>query len=122
MRYDMNNEFVIRNFVEKRRLFRKISLLNIIGMVFYRMIVNTFFPLGEFGTYSRAYSLGLVIWFIFGAVLSRYIGYNLSICPVCHIVIPTVTPRHGRRNGRKVMGNGPLPDECPYCGTVFKGY
>ena len=60
-----------------------------------------------------------VVWIMLDSLLSHYIAHDMSICPVCHLHIPTGTPRHGNRD-RKITGNGPLPSECPYCGTEFE--
>lgn len=115
-RYDYENDLAVRQFVQKRDRLRKLSLSCFFVFALSLVVPQRFFTVEMQFKYGDIPTLIALIIFIANAMLSRYIAYEMSVCPVCHMHIPTGTSRHGNR---KVMGNGPLPDACPYCGTTF---
>lgn len=117
-RYDYDNDLKVRLFVQKRDRLRKLDIILFFGGLFAIAIAHRLFPFQLEFEYRRLYTVFVVVWFAIQIILSNYIAHQMSVCPVCHIHIPTATPRRGNRD-RKVTGNGPLPDECPYCGTTF---
>lgn len=114
-RYDYDNELKVRLFVQKRDRLRKLSLW-IFGIFALSLIIPYRFTIEMQFKYGNLSTIITVLIFIVNAILSKYIAYDMSICPACNLHIPTGTSRHGNR---KIPGNGPLPDECPYCGTTF---
>ena len=117
----MNKDTVVRAFVKKRELFRKLTFVSFLGMVLYGIIIPDFFPAITVGEYEKVYKISIVLWVAVTYFLGSYVRNSLSVCPICHIQIPTVTPRKRipREKYGKVPGLGPLPDCCPYCGTAF---
>lgn len=115
----MDKEELIRRFVVKRSLFRKISGISLAGMAIYALTAQHLFSAEIAGSYSRIYNSTMAIWIVINIVISKYIGWYLSTCPVCHVHIPT---SKAKRSDKLVTGNGPLPDYCPWCGTAFYRY
>ncbi|MBR4035134.1 MAG: hypothetical protein IKJ05_00195 [Oscillospiraceae bacterium] len=116
---NIEKEIIVRKFTEKRALLRKICFASTFALLAYAVTMQKLFPFEIGGEYKKAYTISVVLWIMLDSFLSHYIANDLSVCPVCHIHIPTGTPRHGNRD-RKITGNGPLPPECPYCGTEFE--
>ena len=112
---DKEKEEIIRKFVKKRAVCRKIWMVIWIAMLIYGMIVNCFMP----HLYTNTYISTLGVWFFSNFILSMYIRNVMSACPVCGELIPTANLRHSRK---LVPGNGPLPESCPFCGTNFEKY
>ena len=117
----MENEDIVRRFVEKRNYFRKFSLIAIAVPVVIAAVCYGLFAEEITGAYSNMYTAVILVCFLWLFIIDAYIGVNLSKCPVCHRVIPTIRSRK-RRNGPLRTGNGPLPRNCPYCGTNFSKY
>ncbi len=118
----MDKDATIRNFIRKRELFRKMRFVSLLGLVFYGIVLADFFPALTMGEYEKAYKMALVLITAVTFFLGRFVSTTLSMCPVCHIQIPTITPNKkiGRVRYGKVPGLGPLPDYCPHCGANFR--
>ena len=118
----MDKDSIIRTFIRRRELFRKLTFISLGGLVLYGIIIPDFFPAITVGEYEKAYKISVVLWTAVTFFLGRYVSGILSICPICHIQIPTVTPRKRiqREKYGKQPGLGPLPDYCPFCGANFR--
>ena len=118
----MNREISIENFVRKREDWRKTSLGIVVFTIIYALVTNMVhdrLPI-RIVNFHHWFILILVVA---NFVLSFYVGKILSVCPVCHLMIPTTKRRHRRVNEKPSrFGNGPLPDYCPHCGTNFVQY
>ncbi len=117
----MDNEEIVKKFVEKRNYFRKFSILAFALPVIIAIIGYGFFAEEIRGAYSDMYISVIGVCIFWSFIIDAYVGVNLSKCPVCHRVIPTT--RAGKHNNGPLRpGNGPLPRNCPYCGTNFSRY
>lgn len=117
----MENEDIVRRFVEKRNYFRKFSLIAFAVPVVIAAVCYGLFAEEITGAYSNMYIAVIAVCGVWLFIIDAYIGVNLSKCPVCHRVIPTV--RSGKHNNGPLRpGNGPLPRNCPCCGTNFSKY
>lgn len=118
----MDKDAAIRAFIKKRELFRLLTFIILGGLVLYGIIIPDFFPAITMGEYEKAYRISVMLWVATTFFLGEYVSGRLSICPICHIQIPTVTPRKRipREKYGKQPGLGPLPDFCPFCGANFR--
>ena len=117
----MNEEDIVKKFVEKRNCFRRFSILAFAVPLVIAAVGYGFFAEEIRGAYSNMYFAVIGVCCLWLFIIDAYIGVNLSRCPVCHRVIPT--SRSGKHNtGPLRPGNGPLPRNCPYCGTNFSKY
>ena len=118
----MDKDVVISAFIRKRNLFKNLCFFSLFCVIIFGIVIPDLFPAFTTGQYENAHRISVVLWFAATCFLGNYVSNTLSICPVCHIHIPTVTPRKRipREKYGKVPGMGPLPDYCPYCGADFR--
>ena len=118
----MDKDIIVRNFIRKRELFRTLRFVSLRGLVFYGIVLPDFFPALTMGQYEKAYKISVVLMTASTFFLGNFVSKTLSMCPICHIQIPTVTPNKkiARVRYGKVPGLGPLPDYCPHCGANFR--
>ena len=117
--YNKNENNPVKRFVEKRAYFRKYDTLCIFSLVMYSILMEMLFRRGVPAQYRNIQARTVAMWMLVNILLSRYIGYDLSICPMCNNLIPTVKQKN---SDYMVPGNGELPDRCPYCNTNFYKY
>ena len=115
---DLEKEIMIQQFVHRRKIARALSLLSFLGLIAYATMADRFFPAEINGAYRNIYTFSVVAWVLLESALSKYIARTLSTCPVCGNIIPTVTDKQNRPK----VGNGSLPDTCPYCRTDFSRF
>lgn len=118
----MFREISTENFVRKREDWRKTSLGVIVCSVVYALVMNVLYDRLPIRIINFHHWFMLIL-VVANFVLSFYVGKILSVCPVCHQMIPTTRGRHqSLREKPRFFGNGPLPDYCPHCGENFKQY
>ena len=113
----MDNEEIVRRFVEKRTSLRLLDFYSIIGIVVFAMIANCFFPRQVAGPYNDMYNAIIITWFYWLLALTIYVGTVLSLCPICRHDLKTMEITQSTR--RISFNVGPLPNYCPYCGANF---
>ena len=117
--YNNNENNAVKRFVEKRTYFRKYDTLCIFSLVLYSILMEMLYPRGVPAQYRNIQARTVALWMLVLFLLNRYIGHDLSICPMCNNLIPTMEQKN---SGTMVRGNGELPDRCPYCNTNFYKY
>ena len=113
----MDNEEIIRRFVEKRTALRKLELFSIVGVVVFAMLANSVFARQVAGAYSDMYNAIIIVWFYWLLALTIYVGTVLSVCPLCRHDLKTMDVNQSTR--RISFNVGALPNYCPYCGANF---
>ncbi len=117
--YSTGNEHKLRHFVEKRIYYRKVSIICIFNLVAYSLLTEYLYPRGIPAEYRKIHYLTIFRWLFVSWLVGQYIGHELSTCPVCNNLIPTVKQE---KSDTLVPGNGDLPDHCPYCNANFYKY
>ena len=113
----MENDDIVKRFVEKRNCFQKLRFLSIIGALVFAAIGNGLFQKEIYGAYSDMYTALILVWFAWGLIIFFYVGTVLSKCPVCHGKIHTIG--YHQRGFHLSLWMDPLPGYCPHCGTNF---
>lgn len=114
----MDNEEIVRRFVEKRTALRKLKLFSIVGVLVFAMIANGFFQLQISGPYKDMYNSIILVWAFWSMAVTMYVGTVCSKCPICHRDLKTMDQNVSTRGVH--ISVGPLPNYCPYCGTEFE--
>lgn len=116
----MDNEEIVKKFVKKRTVFRIMDMSSIVIMLVFAIIANGFFHSQVNGPYQDMYVSIIMVLFIWGLILTLYVGTALSRCPLCHKDLKTLQTSQSAR--RLSISVDPLPNYCPYCGADFSKY
>ncbi|MBP1553161.1 MAG: hypothetical protein J6B21_03315 [Oscillospiraceae bacterium] len=116
----MDNEEIVKRFVEKRTALRKLKKFSFAGMLIFAMTANWFFHRQINGPYQDMYNAIIMVWLFWSLAVTMYVGTVCSVCPLCHHDLKTMDQRVGTRGVH--ISVGPLPNYCPYCGTDFSKY
>lgn len=119
-RFCMDNEEIVKRFVEKRTIFRIMDKFSIAAMLIFAAVSNGFFYAQINGPYQDMYISIIAVLFVWGMILTFYIGLVLSRCPLCHKDLKSLQSGHSTR--RLSISLAPLPNYCPYCRANFAKY
>jgi hypothetical protein len=89
----MFREISTENFVRKREDWRKTSLGVIVCSVVYALVMNVLYDRLPIRIINFHHWFMLIL-VVANFLLSFYVGKVLSVCPVCHQMIPTTRGRY----------------------------